>query len=146
VSRARAPGRSNLGAALRKVNELLRRRGIVVLVSDLYDEPDNVVQAVAPLRYRGHDVIVFHVLDPAELELPFDQPTSIEDLETGERLPVVPAALRDRYRELVQGHVAALEKDLTNQRIDYALLDTSKPLDHALFTYLAARERLSRSR
>jgi uncharacterized protein (DUF58 family) len=146
VSRAQPAGRSDLAGALRKVNELLRRRGIVVLVSDLYDEPQNVVQAVAPLRYRGHDVIVFHVLDPAELELPFDQPTSIEDLETGERLPVVPAALRERYRELVKAHVAALEKDLTNQRIDYALLDTSKPLDHALFTYLSARERLSRSR
>src|SRR3990172_5672148 len=115
VSRAKAQGKSNLSAVLRKVNELLRRRGIVVLVSDLYDEAENIVQAVAPLRYRGHDVIVFHVLDPAELELPFDKPTSIEDLETGERLPVVPAALRERYRELIAAHVAALEKGLTNQ-------------------------------
>lgn len=146
VARARPAGRSDLGAALRQVTELLSRRGIVVLVSDLYDDAERVVQAVAPLRYRGHDVIVFHVLDPAELELPFDQPTSVQDLETGERLPVVPAALRDRYRELVAGHVAALAQGFTNQRIDYALLDTSKPLDFALFNYLATRERLSRSR
>jgi uncharacterized protein (DUF58 family) len=146
VARSKPQGKTDLAGSLRKVNELLRRRGIVVIVSDLYDEAENIIQAIAPLRYRGHDVIVFHVLDPAELELPFDEPTSIEDLETGERLPVVPAALRERYRELINAHVAALSKGLTNQRIDYALLDTSKPLDDALFTYLATRERLSRVR
>lgn len=146
VARAEPRGGSDLAASLRKVNELLRRRGIVVLVSDLYDDPAAIVGAVAPLRYRGHDVIVFHVLDPAELELPFDEPLNLEDLESGERLPVVPAALRDRYRELVRTHVATLEREFTNQRIDYALLDTSRPLDGALFTYLSTRERLSRSR
>jgi uncharacterized protein (DUF58 family) len=146
VARSKPRGKTDLAGALRKVNELLRRRGIVVIVSDLYDDAENVIQAISPLRYRGHDVIVFHVLDPAELDLPFDQPTSIEDLETGERLPVVPAALRERYRELITGHIAALSKGFTNQRIDYALLDTSKPLDDALFSYLATRERLSRSR
>jgi uncharacterized protein (DUF58 family) len=146
VARSKPRGKTNLAGSLRKVNELLRRRGIVVIVSDLYDEAENVIQAITPLRYRGHDVIVFHVLDPAELDLPFDQPTSIEDLETGERLPIVPAALRERYRELIGAHVAALSKGLTNQRVDYALLDTSKPLDDALFAYLATRERLSRTR
>jgi len=146
VDRARPAGASDLPRVLRQVNELLRRRGIVVLVSDLYAEPAAVVGAVAPLRYRGHDVIVFHVLDPAELELPFDEPLSLEDLETGERMPLVPAGVRARYRERVAAHVAALRQELTNQRIDYALLDTSRPLDHALFAYLSARERLSRSR
>jgi len=146
VARAKPQGRSDLAGSLRKVTELLRRRGIVVVVSDLYDEAERVIQAISPLFYRGHDVIVFHVLDPAELDLPFEQPTSIEDLETGERLPVVPASLRDRYRELVTAHVAALSKGFTDQRIDYTLLDTSKPLDYALFSYLSTRERLSRSR
>ena len=146
ISRGKPQGKSGLDAVMRKVNELLRRRGIIVVISDFYEEPDAIVSALAPLRFRGHDVIVFHVLDPAELEFPFEDPTSIEDLETGERLPVVPAALRDRYREMVAEHVRTLEKSLTNQRIDYALLDTSKPLDHALFLYLSARERLSRSR
>lgn len=146
VDRAKPEGRSDLGAALRKVNELLRRRGIVVLVSDFYAEPDDVVAAVAPLKYRGHDVIVFHVLDPAELDLPFDEPISLEDLESGDRLPLVPEALRARYHELVQAHVATLGRELTNRGIDYALLDTSKPLDDALFAYLSARERTSRKR
>src|SRR5512140_3173224 len=121
LDRARPAGPSDLGAALGKVNELLARRGIVVLVSDLYAEPETIVRAVAALRYRGQDVIVFHVLDPAELELPFDEPTSIEDMETRERLPLVPASLRDRYRELVQAHATTLRTELTNQRIDYVL-------------------------
>lgn len=146
LGRAHAGGQSDLVAVLRKVNELLRRRGIVVLVSDLYAPPEDIVQAVSALSYRGHDVIVFHVLDPAELDLPFDEPTSIEDLETFERLPLVPGDLRDRYRELVRAHVATLRTELTNQRIDYVLLNTAEPLDGALFTYLSARERLSRSR
>lgn len=146
VDRARPAGASDLPRVLRQVTELLRRRGIVVLVSDLYADPAAVVGAVAPLRYRGHDVIVFHVLDPAERELPFDEPLSLEDLETGERLPLVPAGVRERYRERVAAHIAVMRQELTNQRIDYALLDTSRPLDQALFAYLSARERLSRSR
>ena len=146
VDRARPAGASDLPRVLRQVTELLRRRGIVVLVSDLYADPAAVVGAVAPLRYRGHDVIVFHVLDPAERELPFDEPLSLEDLETGERLPLMPAGVRERYRERVAAHIAVMRQELTNQRIDYALLDTSRPLDQALFAYLSARERLSRSR
>ncbi|HSJ16294.1 MAG TPA: DUF58 domain-containing protein [Longimicrobiales bacterium] len=146
VDRSRAGGGSDLTRALRSVNELLRRRGLVVLISDLYDDPARVLAAVSPLRFRGHDVIVFHVLDPAELDLPFDDALSLEDVETEEQLPVVPDQLRLRYRELVRTHCETLEREFTNQRIDYALLDTSQPLDHALFSYLAARERLSRSR
>ena len=146
VDSARPAGASDLPRVLRQVTELLRRRGIVVLVSDLYADPAAVVGAVAPLRYRGHDVIVFHVLDPAERELPFDEPLSLEDLETGERLPLMPAGVRERYRERVAAHIAVMRQELTNQRIDYALLDTSRPLDQALFAYLSARERLSRSR
>ena len=89
-----------------------------------------------PLRFRGHDVIVFHVLDPAEIDFPFDEAASFEDLESGDRMPVVPEALREQYRALVQAHIAALGRLFTDSRIDYALFNTSVPLDHALFHYL----------
>jgi uncharacterized protein (DUF58 family) len=146
VDRSRARGGSDIVAALRTVNELLRRRGLVVLISDFYDEPERILSAVSPLRFRGHDVIVFHVLDPAELDLPFEEATSLEDMESEERLPIMPDTLRMQYRELVRAHSEALARSFTNQRIDYALLDTSQPLDGALFSYLAARERLGRTR
>jgi uncharacterized protein (DUF58 family) len=135
-----------LEAPLRKINESLRRRGIIVLISDFYAEPQAVFDAVKPLRYRGHDVVVFHLLDPAEIEFPFDEAASFEDLETGERIPIVPETQRARYQELIRGHIAALNKLFTDARIDYALFDTATPLDYALFTYLSNRERMSRIR
>ncbi|HSJ10017.1 MAG TPA: hypothetical protein VK928_08885, partial [Longimicrobiales bacterium] len=98
-----------------------------------------------------HDVIVFHILDRSEIDLegvvggiPLDEATSFEDLESGERMPVVTPAVRGKYQAMVQEHIAALRKKLTEARIDYALFDTSTPLDHALFTYLGARERMTR--
>jgi uncharacterized protein (DUF58 family) len=138
--------RGQLARPLRKAAEACHRRSILVLVSDLYEEPRAVLDAVASLSHRGSDLIVFHLLDPAELSFPFDQPASYEDLESGERIPVVPDEIRARYVELVTGHVASLSRLLGENRIDYALFDTSKPLDHALMGYLSRRQRLVRVR
>ena len=135
-----------LAAPLQTLTERLLRRGIVAVISDLYDEPEAIAKAIRPLRYRGHDVIVFHVLDPAELDFSFSDAASFEDLETGDRMPIVPAALREQYQALVREHSASLSRLFTDSRIDYALFNTSVPLDHALFHYLSARERLSRVR
>lgn len=141
------PGRPGaLGPPLRKLAGLLRRRGILVLVSDLYEEPEAVADALKPLRYKGNDIIVFHLLDRNELEFPFDEVTSFEDLESGERIPVTPAALRERYLALVREHTAQLARRLGDHGIDYTLVDTSTPLDTALFRYLSERQRLSRVR
>ncbi|MEX2465934.1 MAG: DUF58 domain-containing protein [Gemmatimonadota bacterium] len=138
------PGR--LGPGLLRATELLGRKGIVVLLSDFYEEPDEVLAAVAPLRARGHDVIVFQILDPMELTFSFEGARGFEDLETGEQIPVVPERLRSEYRRLMDAHLATLATRFSDNRIDYALLDTSKPLDDALFHYLLARERLRATR
>jgi hypothetical protein len=141
------PKRSGrLGPPLLKASESLRRRGIVVLISDFYEEPDAVLEAVTHLRGKGNDLIIFHVLDPAEIEFPFDEAGSFEDLETGEQIPIVPETQRAKYRELILGHVAELSRRFSEIRADYALFDTATPLDHALFTYLSNRERMSRVR
>jgi uncharacterized protein (DUF58 family) len=126
--------------------ERLVRRGIVLVISDFYEEPDRVIESLRLLRGRGHDLVVFHLLDPAELELPFEDPTSFEDMETGEQLPVVPKRLREGYRELLRAHVDELGSRLGGERVDYQMLDTSQPLDHALFRYLTIRERRARKR
>jgi uncharacterized protein (DUF58 family) len=146
LDRARPSAPGTLAQPLLTLTERLTRRGIVAVISDLYDEPEAVAEAVRPLRYRGHDVIVFHVLDPAEIDFSFTGAASFQDLESGVRMPVVPEALRAQYRALVQGHVDAIGRLMTDSRIDYALFNTSVPLDHALFHYLATRERLSRAR
>jgi len=143
----REPGRSGqLARPVLRATERLRRRGIVAIISDLYDDPRAIVEAVRPLRFRGHDVAVFHLLDPAEIDFPYDEPSSFEDLESGDRLPVVPESLGAEYRALVQAHVAALQRLFTESRIDYSLFNTSTPLDYALFRYLSLRERLMRVR
>jgi uncharacterized protein (DUF58 family) len=138
------PGK--LGAPLRQLGELLRRRGITLLLSDLYEDPEAVVEAVRGLRSRGHDLVVFQILDPAELELPFDDAAPFQDLETGERIPVIPSSARARYRELLEEHLAALQRRLGGLGADHVVLNTALPLDHALFRYLSARERKGRVR
>ena len=131
---------------LRKLAEYFGRRGVLVVISDLYEDPEAVVEAITPLRFRGNDVIVFHVLDPAEVEFTFTDASSFEDLESGVQIPVVPDALRAEYRSLVRAHVDALTRRFSETRVDYAFLDTSKPLDYALFSYLTTRERMMRVR
>jgi hypothetical protein len=105
-----------------------------------------VIEAVGPLRFRGNEIVVFHLLDPAEIEFTFDDPSSFEDLESGEQIPVVPEALGHQYREMVKAHVAALTERFSANRVDYTLVNTASPLDHALFSYLSTRERLGRVR
>jgi uncharacterized protein (DUF58 family) len=143
----RKPGRAGqLAGPVLRATERLRRRGIVTVISDLYADPQAVVEAVRPLRSGGHDVAVFHVLDPAEVDFPYDEPSSFEDLETGDRQPVVPASFGAEYRALVQEHLETLQRLFTESRIDYAFFNTSMPLDYALFRYLSLRERLMRVR
>lgn len=146
LDRASAARPGHLREPLLTVTERMARKGILVLVSDLYEEPDAVLQAVLPLQARGHDVIVFHVLDPAELTFPFQDAAGFEDLETGEQIPVIPEKLRDDYRRMLRAHLEELERRFTGSGIDYTVLDTSLPLDQALFAYLSSRERLRRAR
>ena len=136
----------SLERPLFRATEFFKRRGIIVVISDFYEEPELVVDALKPLAYGGNDLIVFHVLDPAEVDFPYDAASSFQDLESGRTAPVVPEKLRAQYRQLVQEHIAAISKLCGENRIDYALFDTRTPLDHALFKFLSVREKLSRVR
>src|SRR4029077_6610080 len=129
-----------------KLSDTFRRRSLVVLISDFYEDPEEIMQALVHVRGRGNDVIVFHVLDPREIDFPFTDASNFIDMETGTKMPVIPEYLRQQYRELVSAHKAALEKRIIEARADYSLFDTSKPLDQALFSYLAARQRFNRVR
>jgi uncharacterized protein (DUF58 family) len=143
-ARPERPG--HLSAPLAKMAEHFKRRGILLLISDFYDEPDAILDAIKPLRFLGNDLIVFHVLDPQEITFEFDDASTFEDLESGEQIPVVPQSFRAEYRRLIQEHVDKLQTKFSEHRIDYALLNTSEPLDRALFSYLSSREKLMRVR
>ena len=146
LDRAKAERPGNLTAPLNKMAEHFKRRGILVLISDFYEEPDAVLEAIKPLKFLGNDLIVFHVLDPAEIEFGYDDASSFEDLESGDQIPVVPQSLAQEYRQLIRAHIDALTAKFSEHRIDYTLLNTAEPLDRALFSYLSSRERLMRVR
>jgi uncharacterized protein (DUF58 family) len=146
LDRARAERSGNLAVPLNKMAEHFKRRGILVLISDFYEEPDAILEAIKPLKFLGNDLIVFHVLDNAELNFGYEDASSFEDLESGEQVPVVPESLVKEYRAMINAHIESLTTKFSEHRIDYTVLNTSEPLDRALFSYLSSRERLMRVR
>ena len=136
------PGRrSDVARPLTRLAEALTRPGMIVVVSDLLDDPEAVIRSLRHLRFRGGDVIVLQVLDPAELDFPFKRVTRFRDLESGDEVRTLASRVRAPYRESMRELTATYERDLRLADVDYHRLDTSKPLDSALQSYLAARGR-----
>lgn len=142
LERAAPGGAGELAGPLARAAEHFRRRGVLVVISDLYAEPRAAVDAVLSLRNAGNELLLMHVLDPAELTFPFTENGALADLETGAVQTLVPAAVRDDYRRRIADHVAELGRLARGANVDYALFDTSQPLDHALARYLAGRRRV----
>jgi len=122
------------------VQEFLKRRGVIIVLSDFYEDPDTIVKTVGPLRFRGNDVVLFHVLDPAELKPEFGEPVILIDMETNDSLEVTPEYAQTEYRSKIDAHVEALRTGAKNAGLDYVLLPTDQPLDGALRQYLAIRQ------
>lgn len=137
----RAPsGETNLGKILLEVAGKMKRRGLVILVSDLLDEPEEILKGLRLFRFKGNDVVVFHLLDAAELDLPFDGNVLFEDMEAANlKVTADPQAIRKIYRKVVEEFVDHLRKECRENSMDYQLLSTSTPLDHALVSYLGWR-------
>ena len=135
-------GRTRLGPALHELAERIKRRGLVVLISDLMDRPAEVLSGLQHFRHRHHEVIVFHVLDPDELEFPYTDTATFVDLESGERLTTEPWEIAARYRERLAAWQERYRRTCREQRIDYVPLDTRTPFDRALLAYLEKRARL----
>jgi uncharacterized protein (DUF58 family) len=125
-----------------RISERIRRRGIVVVISDLYDEPANVMSGLRHLAFRGHDIIVFQLLDPAELHFDFPDAAQFVDLETKNEMHVIPDYIRQEYRAVLRKQIGEYEKECRKDRMDFASIDISEPLDSALFKYLVRREQL----
>ena len=146
LGRAKAGGAGHLPPVLERAARLNTRAGIMVVVSDCYEDPAEVQRSMGTLRARGHDVVLFHVLDPVERDLPGDGAATFEDAESGERLPLRPETLREKYRAAVSAHRADLARLLSQNGTEYVGLTTDQPLDHALHAYLERRLAASRVR
>jgi uncharacterized protein (DUF58 family) len=138
----RAQGQTNLAGVLHAVAEMTKRRGLIVLITDLLDDKQDVFQGLAHLRFLRHDVILFQVLDHQELKLDYQGALEFEDLESSARLRCHAPSVRARYREQVEAFLDEVKKTSGMGGIGYCLCDTSQSLDRALVAYLAKRKKM----
>ena len=132
--------RTDFAKPFRYFQTALRRRGIAIVISDFYEEPERVIGEIAPLRFRGNEVILFHILDPQEVRPVLEGSAILVDLETDQRIEVVPAYAKTTYRTRIDAHIEQLRTRARAAGMDYQLLLTSQPLDRALREYLTLRQ------
>ncbi len=143
---AKAANKTDLSAVFNTMAERITKRGIVVIISDLFDDPEKILKALQHFRHRRQDVIVFHVLDEFEVSFPFERMTLFEGLEDYPKLLVDPRALRQAYLEEVEKFVGTIRRGCVQNKIDYCQVTTDKPLEVELTRFLAQRLAMSRGR
>jgi uncharacterized protein (DUF58 family) len=131
---------TNFTKPLEHVQNFLHRRGIAVVISDFYEEPATIIRTVAPLRFHGNDVVLFHVLDPQEIRPTLKGSAILVDLETDRRLEVIPEYTKTTYRARIDSHIEQLRSGAGAAGLDYHLLVTDQPLDTTLREYLSLRQ------
>lgn len=135
-------GQTDVASSLRAIVRNLKRRGMVVVVSDLIDDPEQTLKSIRLLSSHGHDVIVFHILDAAEMAFPFEGATVFRDMETGEEMELDPAAVRSSYLQHMEELCDFYRKGLMEMGIDYQMTNTRQPYDKALAAYLERRAKI----
>jgi len=143
LEHAKAAGDSRLSATLREFAEKVRRRGLLIVISDLFDDTEAVIHMLKLFRHRKHDVILFHVLDPWELEFPFTDLTLFRSMEDEREVLTEPRAVREAYLRELNGFTERYRIECLSHEIDYHLFSTATPLDEVLPRYLARRERIA---
>ena len=132
---------TNISKTFHELAQQIIRRGLIIIISDLLDFPQDVLAALKHFRHRKHEVIVFHVLDKAELTFPFDGPTVFRDMENQRLLPTQPEALKTEYLQQIDAFIRDYKRGCGAEKIDYVQIDTSVPFDYVLFSYLSRRRR-----
>lgn len=135
-------GRTHVSNTFHDLAERIKRRGLIIILSDLFDDPRSVMTALKHFRHRKHEVIVFHILDPLEISFAFGGDAVFIDMESGDRIQTQPWHIRSEYRERIQAFLEAYKRECRQHRIDYVALDTSQSFDKALFNYLVMRKRI----
>jgi len=137
----RPTGGTRAGPILQELAGSLKRRGLIILISDLFDEPEEVLRGLKQLRSKGNDILVFHLLDREELEFPFEEPTLFKDMEEDLKLLTDPSSIRPAYLKAIHSLIEGYQQSCASYLIDYSLFDTSIGLDRALARYLKWREK-----
>jgi len=142
LERVEKRSETRVSRAFHDLAEMLKRRSLIIILSDLMDDPKEVVPALRHFRFKRHEVILFHILDRWELDFPFRRMGEFVDMETGERLLVEPRFVRDEYQRQIKEFVEQYKRDCAAGQIEYVLTDTSVPYDFMLSAYLAKRKRI----
>lgn len=140
---AKPAKKTGTSASLNLIAEQIKRRGLVIVLSDLFDTPESVMTALKHFRHKGHEVVVMQILDPLERSFAFDGDAIFKDLETQEELMTQPWHIQTAYRQSMQEFLDFYKRQCRDNNIDYVLLDTSTPFDKALFEYLNKRKRMN---
>ena len=135
-------GKTNTASALNLVAERIKRRGLVIIFSDLFDDQTAVINALKHFRYKRNEVIMFQVLDPAEMNFAIDSPTIFKDMETNKEMLSQPISVMNSYKDAVKEFIDNYKTACLSNNIDYVLLSTETPFDQALLGYLNKRKRL----
>ena len=139
--RAEIGNASAMGKPLHQLAEFQKRRGFVVLISDLLDDPQEIIDGIKHFRFQGHDVIIFHLFDPQEINFEFSDMVEFEDMETGEKMLVVAETAKSIYEANFKAYRDQLAEQCGILGVDYHLVTTDQPLDFALFDFLASRQK-----
>jgi uncharacterized protein (DUF58 family) len=139
LEQAEARARTDFAKPMRYFQEFLKRRGMVLIVSDFWESPESIVRTIEPLRYNGNEVILFHVLDPEDVRPKMRGPSILVDMETEQEMEVTPDYGKKEYREKIDTHLADLRDRTQAAGMGYYLLMTDRPLDAALREYLSLR-------
>ncbi len=142
ISAQRPSAKTDISAALHHMAERIKRRGLVILISDLLDDVDKIVSGLKHFRHNRHEVIVLHVVDPRERDFAFRDDAIYKDMETGEEIATAPWQIRSHFAKSFERYSNALALACRQSRIDYELIDTSMPFDTALYAFLGKRARL----
>lgn len=142
LDRIRAGNGTVAGRSLHLVAERIKRRGLVIILSDLFDNPDEIIAALKHFRHKKNEVIVMHVLDPLERTFAFSNDATFRDMETREQMVTRPWFIQQSYREAMEAFVERYKRECREHHIDYVLLDTQTPFDVALLQYLNKRQRM----
>ncbi|MBI3832554.1 MAG: DUF58 domain-containing protein [Planctomycetes bacterium] len=141
LEQVKAGEKTGMAGPFHELAETIKKRALIVILSDLYDEETEVLRALRHFRHRKHEVLLFHLLDPAEVDFPFTRLSEFKDLETGERVQVDPRFVRDEYLKQLEAYCAKFKKACAESGADYCRINTSVPYDEALGRYLALRAR-----
>jgi uncharacterized protein (DUF58 family) len=143
LEKLRAGGGSDLARTFHDLAENISRRSLIVILSDLLDDQKEVLKALHHFRHRKHEVILFHLLDHAEIEFPFNQLADFVDMETGERIQIDPRYVREEYRREFEEFCAGFKRETAQTLVEYVRVDTSRPFELMLAEYLARRQKLA---